>query len=67
MLEEFYPKLHLKKSGQGPGGKFNGPSIKNILKDEFLKLLEELLQLAAPPAQPQSLTRAVIELVQIFF
>ena len=38
MLEEFYPKLHLKESGQGPGDKFNGPSIKTILNDEWLKI-----------------------------
>ena len=41
--EEFYPKHHLKKSGEGPGGKFNGPSVKHILKEESLIDLEETL------------------------
>ena len=31
MLEEFIPRLHLNKSVKGPGGKFNGPSLKTIL------------------------------------
>ena len=43
----FYAENHLKKSGQGPGGKFNGPSIKHILKDEILDQLENILPVSA--------------------
>ena len=43
MVEEFYKVNHLKKSGEGPGGKFNGPSIKHVLKEETLSNLEETL------------------------
>ena len=39
MFSEFYGKHHLKKSGEGPGGKFNGPSVKYILKEESLKAI----------------------------
>ena len=31
-----YSENHLKKSGQGPGEKFNGPSIEYILQEEVL-------------------------------
>ena len=40
MKEEFYIKHNMKKSGQGPGGKFNGPSIKYFLKEKVLLDLE---------------------------
>ena len=43
MKEELYPKLCIKKSGEGHGGKFAGPSCKNLLKEESLKLIEEIL------------------------
>ena len=43
MSDELYPKLHIKKSGEGPGGKFAGPSCKKILKEESLDLLEQIL------------------------
>ena len=43
MNDEFYRKHNLKKSGEGPGGKFNGPSIKYILKDKVLNDLESKL------------------------
>ena len=43
MNEEFYMKHNLKKSGEGPGGKFNGPSIKYILQDRILMDLEAKL------------------------
>jgi hypothetical protein len=39
-LKSFYEKHSLKKNGQGPGGKFHGPSIKYILKEETLLDLE---------------------------
>ena len=34
---------NMKKSGQGPGGKFNGPSIKYLLKEKSLLDLEATL------------------------
>ena len=43
MQEEFYKKHNLKKSGEGPGGKFNGHSIKYILQDRVLNDLEAKL------------------------
>ena len=43
MIDEFYQKHNLKKSGEGPGGKFNGPSIKYILQDKVLNDLETKL------------------------
>ena len=43
MMQEFYPKHNLKKSGGGPGGQFNGPAIKAILKEEYLIVLEIIL------------------------
>ena len=42
-MAAFYKKHNLSKSGEGPGGKFNGPSIKFILRDESLAELEESL------------------------
>ena len=44
---QFYSENHLKKSGQGPGGKFNGPSIKYILQEEVLVSLENNLLVSA--------------------
>ena len=44
MMQEFYPKHNLKKSGGGPGGQFNGPAIKAILKEEYLIVLEIILE-----------------------
>ena len=35
---QFYKKLGLKKSGLSAGGKFNGPAVKTILKEENLQL-----------------------------
>ena len=46
-MSEFYEKNHLKKSGQGPGGKFNGPSIKFIIQEDSISQLEELLPIEA--------------------
>ena len=43
MKSEFYPRHNLKKSGKGPGGQFNGPSIKHILREENLVDLETIL------------------------
>ena len=44
---KFYSENHLKKSGQGPGGKFNVPSIKYILQEEVLCNLENSLPVTA--------------------
>ena len=41
--DKFYKKNNLRKSGDGPGGKFNGPSIKYILKEASLKQMEEVI------------------------
>ena len=43
MVDEFYKKHNLKKSGEGPGGKFNGPSIKYFLQERVLNDLETKL------------------------
>ena len=43
----FYAYNPLKKNGQGPGGKFDGPSIKFILREEILCQLENLLPVNA--------------------
>ena len=45
----FYKQNNLKKSGEGPGGKFNGPSIKFILREEILCQLEGDLPEDATP------------------
>ena len=42
-MKEFYQKLSLKKSGTGPGGKFNGPCVKSIIKEENLQLLATMI------------------------
>ena len=39
-MSEFYKKHCLNKSGEGPGGKFNGPSIKYILREDNFFYLE---------------------------
>ena len=54
-MELFYKVNCLKKSGEGPGGKFNGPSIKTVLKN--LKPLEDILPTEAFPfiEYPQSI------------
>ena len=40
-MKQFYERHYLKKSGQGPGGQFNGPSLKSILKEDVLRDLED--------------------------
>ena len=42
-MENFLKNLSLKRSGQGPGSQFNGPSLKNILKEDSLKMLYSIL------------------------
>ena len=45
---EFYYKSHcLNKTGEGPGGKFNGPSLKLVLKN--LKNLGDILPIEGFP------------------
>ena len=46
-MELFYRINCLNKTGEGPGGKFNGPSIKMVLKN--LKPLEDILPTEAFP------------------
>ena len=41
-MKILYKKHGLKKSGDGPGGKFNGPKIKFLIKENLLEL-EEIL------------------------
>ena len=43
MKEEYYLKHCLNKTGEMPGGKFNGPSIKHILLEDMLIDLENIL------------------------
>ena len=38
-----YKKDGLKKSGDGPGRKFNGPRVKHLIKEENLTELETML------------------------
>ena len=39
----FFKKYHLTRSGKGVGGKFDGPSVKLILKEESLTDLEDMI------------------------
>ena len=48
-MMKYYSENPLKKSGQGPGGKYNGPSIKYILQEEVLVSLEKLFQFLPAP------------------
>ena len=41
VMGAFYKENNLSKTGEGPGGKFNGPSIKFLLREESLLQLEE--------------------------
>ena len=43
MKDEFYKRHCLSKTGEGPGGKFNGVSIKYILDEKILEDLEATL------------------------
>ena len=42
-MKNHYKKHGLKKSGDGPGGKFNGPKVKHLIKEENLEELETML------------------------
>ena len=42
-MQIWYKNHSLKKSGQSAGGKFHGPSLKYILRDEVLSDLEDFL------------------------
>ena len=42
-MKQTYKSNNLKKSVDGPGGKFNGPKIKHIIHDETLEEIENLL------------------------
>ena len=42
-MKYFYSENYLTKKGQGIGGTFNGPSIKDILQESMLNKLEALL------------------------
>ena len=51
-LKLYYKEHNLRKSGDGPGGKFNGPSTKHIIgwsKDENLQNLRQRLSDEAEP------------------
>ena len=48
-MAEYYQILSIKKSGQGPGGKFNGPSIKSIIREDNLNMLTHILPVEALP------------------
>ena len=42
-MKNFYFKHGLKKSGDGPGGKFNGPKIRYLIREEVLEELQGIL------------------------
>ena len=42
-MENFFKNLSLKRSGQGPGSQFNGPSLKTILEEDSLEMLYSIL------------------------
>ena len=48
-LKQFEIEQHMKSIGQGPGGDYNGPTIKNILKDKNLTNLSNFLPLHLHP------------------
>ena len=48
-MQVFYKKYHLKKSGEGPGGKFNGPSAKIIVKEDTRENMSDILPIEASP------------------
>ena len=48
-MQQTYKSNNLKKSGDGPGGKFNGPKIKHIIHEETLEEIENLLPAEASP------------------
>ena len=48
-MKTFYKIHNLKKSGDGPGGKFIGPKIKLMIHEDRLTELEELLPAEASP------------------
>ena len=65
MKEEFYLRHNLKKSGEGPGGKFNGPSIKYVLREEVLKDLESTLPTFSIAEQFTNHLRSIRELHRV--
>ena len=48
-MDFFYQKNNLKKSGDGPGGKFNGPKCKFIVSEEGVEDLEKTLPYETTP------------------
>ena len=62
MKEEFYLRHNFKKSEEGPGGKFNGPSIKYILKETVLEDLESTLPNFSIDEQFTNYLRSIREL-----
>ena len=42
-MENFFKNLSLKRSRQGPGSQFNGPTLKTILQEDSLKMLYSIL------------------------
>ena len=44
-----YKINNLKKSGNGPGGKFNGPKIKLLISEDKLEELDNVLPAEASP------------------
>ena len=48
-MDGFYKNHNFKKSGDGPGGKFNGPKCKTIINEDSLNELENLLRADSAP------------------
>ena len=65
MKDEFYVRHNLRKSGEGPGGKFNGPSIKYILREEVLKDLESTLPTFSITEQFSNYLRSIRDLHRV--
>ena len=65
MKDEFYVRHNLRKSGEGPGGKFNGPSIKYVLREEVLKDLESTLPTFSIAEQFSNYLRSIRELHRV--
>ena len=64
-MKKLYEKYCLKKTGEGPGGKFNGPSLKCILKENTIQYLERNLSNPEVSIHYLEYLRAIRELHKI--
>ena len=61
-MESFYSKNHLKKCGEGPGGQFNGPSIKYIIQERSLICLQAMVEIQTDLIKFIEYLRAIAQL-----